>query len=297
VDEDNLVYLCLSHHNQYDAKSVQGKAVVAAELRQARDHLYQFLGPASERPLTFTLEIDRSFESFTEREQQRLIHLIKEAIGRSDDIQIVKRRRGSIKVDIQLEPEEALLLIAAIDSATFASQRIKKATISKILNSAFRAPSPDGQEAEPLSERTTNTCPPKGVSVLQIVSFTECRLRKVVYEQPVKESQVQDCYETLLLAADIPYSREKESFQYSSRAYRPDFVIAPVDLVVEIKLCTTPSRESDIIREINDDILAYRSKYGNLLFVVYDVGCIRDVDRFVQEFHEQEKVIIVVVKH
>jgi hypothetical protein len=48
---------------------------------------------------------------------------------------------------------------------------------------------------------------------------------------------------------------------------------------------------------INEDILGYRHEYGNLLFVVYDTGNIRDVDRFVANFEEQENVVVRVVKH
>lgn len=300
VDEDNLVYLCLSHHCQYDARSVQGKAVAIQELRHARESLYQVLGSASEsfeRPVTVTIEIDRSFEDFTEADQQRLIDAIQQTLGTVGDIRVLKLHRGSIKIDVELEFEEAFFLLAAIDSAPFASQRVKAATISKILNCASRLPSPGYEDTELLTPSSVKTPLPKGVSVLHIVESTQCLLRKIVHEKPTKERQIQDCYETLLVTAEIPYSRDKESFQYASRAYRPDFVIAPVDLAVEIKLCNTPARESDIIREINDDILAYRTKYANLLFIVYDVICIRDVDLFVEEFAKHKDVIVVVVKH
>ena len=56
-------------------------------------------------------------------------------------------------------------------------------------------------------------------------------------------------------------------------------------------------REKEIITEINDDILAYQTKYGNLLFVVYDVGFIRDIDRFIDSFEKSTNVIVRVVKH
>ncbi len=53
----------------------------------------------------------------------------------------------------------------------------------------------------------------------------------------------------------------------------------------------------EIIAEINDDILAYRTKYGNLLFVVYDLGFIRDVDLFAAHFEESQGVMVRVIKH
>ncbi len=81
------------------------------------------------------------------------------------------------------------------------------------------------------------------------------------------------------------------------------FIKAPMqrDIVIYITsviaLCHRSNREKEIIGEINDDILAYQTKYGNLLFVVYDVGHIRDTDRFVNSFEEHQNVMVHVVKH
>ena len=58
-----------------------------------------------------------------------------------------------------------------------------------------------------------------------------------------------------------------------------------------------PRREKELIAEINDDILAYKTKYRNLIFIIYDLGYIRDVDRFAEAFEASEGVIVRVVKH
>ena len=52
-----------------------------------------------------------------------------------------------------------------------------------------------------------------------------------------------------------------------------------------------------MIAEINDDILAYSTEYGNLIFAIYDVGSIRDVDRFASQFEQHDGVLVRVVKH
>ena len=66
---------------------------------------------------------------------------------------------------------------------------------------------------------------------------------------------------------------------------------------MEFKICKEAEREKKIISEINDDIPAYKTKYGNLLFVVYDLGCIRDVEKFVRPFEEKSLILVRVVKH
>lgn len=53
-----------------------------------------------------------------------------------------------------------------------------------------------------------------------------------------------------------------------------------------------------IIAEINDDIVAYKTAYSNLIFVVYDSGgVIRNSDEFKGSIEKQESVVVKVIKH
>jgi hypothetical protein len=139
--------------------------------------------------------------------------------------------------------------------------------------------------------------PSESSMILKLINIAERKLRKVIREQPSQEKEVQDAFEGLLIGADVPYSRETETIEYSSKYYVPDFVIDRIDLAIEIKLCARNSREKELISEINDDILAYQTKRSNLLFIVYDTGYIRDVDRFIDSFEQNDKVIVRIVKH
>ena len=138
---------------------------------------------------------------------------------------------------------------------------------------------------------------PEASLILRVLHLAEHQLRKVIRTQPAKESQVQDAFENLLIGADIPYGRGVNSIEYSSKTYIPDFSLPKINLAVEVKLCNRDGREKEMIAEINDDILAYQTKYQNLLFVVYDLGYIRDKDRFSMSFEKYENVTIRVVKH
>ncbi len=133
--------------------------------------------------------------------------------------------------------------------------------------------------------------------ILKVLHLAEHQLRKVIRTPPEKERQVQDAFESLLIGAEIPYGREVDSIEYSSKTYTPDFSITKISLAIEVKLCSRAEREKELPEEINDDILAYQTKYQNLLFVIYDLGYIRDVDRFCGSFEEHENVTIKVVKH
>jgi len=133
--------------------------------------------------------------------------------------------------------------------------------------------------------------------VLRVLHLAEHRLRKVIRDKPEKEKQVQDAFENLLIGTDITYGREIDSIEYSSKTYIPDFSLTEISLAVEVKLCSRKEREKELPAEINDDILAYQTKYQNILFVIYDLGYIRDVDLFCGSFEKHENVTIRVVKH
>jgi len=138
---------------------------------------------------------------------------------------------------------------------------------------------------------------PESSEIFKIINLVEFKIRKMIRKKPDIEIEIQEALENLLVGADIQYSREAEKIEYSSKTYIPDFTLPKIDLIIEIKLCNKSTREKEIIAEINDDILAYQTKYGNLLFVVYDTGFIRDIERFVTAFEKSQNIVVKVVKH
>jgi hypothetical protein len=130
---------------------------------------------------------------------------------------------------------------------------------------------------------------------LGLVSALQQRLRPMFRKEPADEKEVQEKVEDLLIAREVSYSREKESFQYSSKGYIPDFVLSATRTALEIKLCK-PGREPTIIAQINDDILAYKTQYKNQIFLVYDLGAIRDDAKFRGDL-ETHGAVVIVVKH
>jgi hypothetical protein len=133
--------------------------------------------------------------------------------------------------------------------------------------------------------------------IIKIISLIDNKLRKLVRVIPTKEKEIQDMFENLLIMTDLQYEREGPSITYSSKKYIPDFSISKLDLIIEIKLCTAITTEKGLISQINDDILAYQTKFGNLIFIIYDVGQIRDISKFSKSFENNDRVIIKIIKH
>jgi REase_DpnII-MboI len=131
-----------------------------------------------------------------------------------------------------------------------------------------------------------------------IVSLINNQLRKVLRDKPDKEKVIQDKIEDLFFGANLDgqFIRETEHVPYSSKSSVPDFTFSELNTVVEVKLCKTKDSEKDIISQINDDILTYKKKYSNIIFVVYDLGIIRNQEKFKADI-EANNVVVIIVKH
>ena len=156
----------------------------------------------------------------------------------------------------------------------------------------------DELERNPISKvyRAKDT-PKESSALIKIMTLADRKLRKIVRNSPQREKEIQDAFENLLIGADIPYRREFPHIAYSSKTYVPDFTFEKIDLALDVKLCAKGTREKEMIAEMNDDIMAYKTKFGNIMFVIYDVGIIRDVDRFTSEFKTRDDVIVTIIKH
>jgi len=133
-------------------------------------------------------------------------------------------------------------------------------------------------------------------SLNRLVDHINDNLRPSFHGDPQNEKEVQDVLETILRAGGFEFLRDKVGIPYSAKVYYPDFTSELLDLALEVKFCNTPQKMKDIIDEMNADILAYQSGFTYTLFVVYDLGIIRDVKEFASSF-EIPKVTILVIKN
>lgn len=129
-------------------------------------------------------------------------------------------------------------------------------------------------------------------------NFIKTRLRAAIFSTPEKEVQVQNAIETLLVgkgwSKGIDYDRESGKFEFSGKEYIPDFIVPKLALCIEVKLLRE-GKKSRIIDEINTDITAYSSHYMRQMFVVYDLGVIRDESEFRRDIENAGDAIKVVI--
>lgn len=132
-------------------------------------------------------------------------------------------------------------------------------------------------------------------------NFFEANLRKAIFQQPALEREVQNAIEQLLigrgLVKGIDYDREVGRVKVSIKEVVPDFILPKLSLAIEVKLAKTDSKAKIIVDEINADIQSYGRAYAHILFIVYDLGTIRDTVEFSRDLETVDGVEIIVVKH
>jgi hypothetical protein len=130
--EENLVYLCAKHHNQYDSKQSQGKNITPSELSHARSLLLKKMNDDPTPEFTVTLELDREFSTYTDEDQEELIEFIRHLLKRRGEVKVVKRRRGSVLITLSLNSEETVSLFKAIEAGNLTPFGVISATIESV---------------------------------------------------------------------------------------------------------------------------------------------------------------------
>jgi hypothetical protein len=130
----------------------------------------------------------------------------------------------------------------------------------------------------------------------QIIDLINANLRRSIYSDPQHEREVQNALETIFNARALDFRREQDTVSYSTKRYIPDFTFNRISLAVEVKLCKAKDREKEMIAEINDDIIGYGGRYDRCLFVIYDLGFIRDTAQFSADIEENPNIHVLIVK-
>jgi hypothetical protein len=140
-----------------------------------------------------------------------------------------------------------------------------------------------------------------GEEIDNVGNFIKTKLRSVIFDIPMKEKEIQNSIENLFIGRGygkaIDYDRETGKFNFSGREYIPDFILPKLRMCIEVKMLKESQKKSKVIEEINADITAYSKEYENILFVVYDIGIIRDELEFCRDIENNDGVKIIIVKH
>lgn len=135
----------------------------------------------------------------------------------------------------------------------------------------------------------------------KLKDFLQANLRRAVYAIPEKEVEIQNSVETLLtgrgMAKGIDYDRETGRVKTSGKESIPDFIFDNLKLCLEVKLSKSRDDLRGIVDQMNADIRSYGTKYERQIYVVYDLGSIRDEAEFKKDIESSPGVLVIVIKH
>jgi hypothetical protein len=131
--------------------------------------------------------------------------------------------------------------------------------------------------------------------------FIQANLRRAVFTVPDREIELQNGVEALLvgrgMAKGKDYDRETGRVKTSGKESIPDFIFPNLNLCLEVKLSNSKDKLRTIVDEINADIRAYATQYDRQLYIVYDLGTVRDESEFRRDLEDVPGVSVIVVKH
>ena len=137
--------------------------------------------------------------------------------------------------------------------------------------------------------------------ILSLRDFFQSRLRSAIFAIPESEKEVQDVIEHLFIGRGMQkgkdYDREAGRVRHSSKEVIPDFALLKLSCALEVKLIKQTSRLGNVVDEMSADILSYTNVYKRVLFLIYDLGQIRDEVEFRRDLENRSNVTIVIVKH
>lgn len=137
--------------------------------------------------------------------------------------------------------------------------------------------------------------------IRSLTDFFQSNLRRAIFNEPEREVEIQNAVEQLLigrgLVKGIDYDRETGRVKVSIKETVPDFILQKLGLAIEVKLSKTKTKSKELVDQINADIRAYGKEYASILFIVYDLGTIRDEVEFKQDLEVANDVTVIVVKH
>lgn len=141
----------------------------------------------------------------------------------------------------------------------------------------------------------------EAASISEIQDLLSANLRRAIFTRPEKELDVQNAIEALLIGRGyqkpLHYDREAGKIKFSGKEFIPDFIFPSFHLALEVKLIREKSHISKCVEEMSADIPAYLSFYSSILFCVYDLGEIRDVNEFQSGMQTQSGVRVSTIKH
>jgi hypothetical protein len=122
-------------------------------------------------------------------------------------------------------------------------------------------------------------------------------LRKSIGDRKIeKEFEIRDIIDGLLTVAGYDFKKETPEEKFSAKGFRPDLTSKNLSTVIEVKLIDSQGDVSKSVEGLSADIEPYKKRFKNILFVVYDLGFVNDIEEYCKDFKKIDGVDILLIK-
>ena len=162
---------------------------------------------------------------------------------------------------------------------------------------------PKGIGADTIAEDSDQNNDPRIFEIDKLCNQIEKGFRKQFIENegdPEDEIIVQNRLQNFLDAKEYQkgtdYDREAGGVNFSGKGFRPDFIFDELRLAIEVKYIKDKQSKQTCIEKMSGDMRPYLKKYHNIVFVVYDLGFVSDIEEFKRDFENNEGVKVILIK-
>lgn len=120
----NLKRTAVGKENDFDEFVADSKDAVSSSLRHKRSS-------STADKMEIEIRIGRDFDSFSHEEQERLVSAIRELLAIRSDLRIKKLVPGSVRMSLELKPEDAGKLLMAVKLGELKKHAVEDAELKK----------------------------------------------------------------------------------------------------------------------------------------------------------------------
>jgi hypothetical protein len=132
--EENLAYLCLSHHDQYDTRRRQTRNLTELELLNARRLLYQRIGRDGDCRVLVEIVLDENFAAFDEIAEERVLRRVRDALRMGAEVRVVGRIGGSVRLKLEMHSGDLAAFLNALSAGTLDDLLVTNLWVESIID-------------------------------------------------------------------------------------------------------------------------------------------------------------------
>jgi hypothetical protein len=131
--EENLVYLCLRHHDSFDSTRSQSKGITEGELRKAKERVEEYISLNGRHgTVQSRVAFERDATPFTDSDCAKLLQQMKDIAEVTGTISVKGITAGGTTLQVEMDANDVARLVRAYHRGDLAELQVESVTVSVI---------------------------------------------------------------------------------------------------------------------------------------------------------------------